>query len=192
LANKLRIEEFDQTVKLHKETHKAVFEYWKEYSIPLSFEFWMMVALLVVPLVILFLKIDKSRLFLLGFYGFSFHTIFGYIDAYGRNIGLWAYPFPLIPPLPGIVLDASLVPITFMLVYQWTIKHKKNYYVFATLTSAVLAFIFKPLIVKLGLFKMYEGIHYIHLFGFFLIVVVAAKQLTNVFIWLEKSYKERD
>ena len=59
------------------------------------------------------------------FYGYNIHVLFGYIDLYGRNLGYWNYPFPVFPPIPGLSLDTSLVPVTFMLVYQWTIKRKK-------------------------------------------------------------------
>ncbi|WP_374121057.1 CBO0543 family protein [Neobacillus sp. PS2-9] len=49
-----------------------------------------------------------------------------YINLLGVNRGLWSYPFQLIPTMPSFAFDSSFVPVTFMLVYQWTLHHKKN------------------------------------------------------------------
>jgi hypothetical protein len=80
---------------------------------------------LFVPLLVLFFKIDKRKLFFMGFYGYSIHMLFGYIDLYNKNSGLLNDPFSIIP---GLSLASSFLPVTYMLVYQWTLNHKKNYY----------------------------------------------------------------
>jgi hypothetical protein len=187
-----RIEQFDKIVNMGKEGHKALIEYWFDYSLYTSFEYWLMVSFLIVPLIILFFKIDKSKIFLMGFYGYSIHVLFGHIDEYATNAGLLNYPFPVIPMLPGLSLETSLIPVTFMLVYQWTLNHNKNYYVYTTLLSAVLSFIYKPLLVGLGLFRMYGNTNYFNLFLTYLVIVILAKFITNVFIWMEKNFKKKD
>lgn len=183
-----RIKDFDQIVKMGKEGQKALNDYWVEYSIYNSFEYWFMVMLFIVPLIVLFFKIDKRKLFFMGFYGYSIHMLFGYIDLYNKNSGVLNYPFPMIPAVPGISLDSSFVPVTFMLVYQWTLNHKKNYYVYTVLTSAVLAFVFKPLLIGLGLFKLYGSTNYFFLFICYLIVIILAKVITDVFLWTERKF----
>lgn len=95
----------------------------------------------------------------------------------------------MIPVLPGIAIDSSLVPVCFMLVYQWTLHKNKNYYLYATITAAVFSFIVKPLFVAIGLFKMYENMTYFHLFVGYLFVLAAAKFITNVFLWTQKKFK---
>jgi hypothetical protein len=186
---KKRIEEFDRLVKMGKEGQNALNEYWLEYSLYTSFEYWLMVSFLIVPLIILFFKIDKSKIFFIGFFGYSIHILFGFIDVYATNSGLLNYPFPLIPMLPGLSLESSLIPVTFMLVYQWTLTHNKNYYIYMVLTSAVLAFGFKPLLVGLGLFRLYGNTNYFFLFICYLIVVLFAKFITNVFLWTERKFR---
>ncbi|MDF2036513.1 hypothetical protein P2R12_05840 [Cytobacillus oceanisediminis] len=187
-----RIKEFDDIVKMAKEGQKALNDYWVEYSIYTSFEYWFMVVLFIVPLLVLFFKIDKRKLFFMGFYGYSIHMLFGYIDLYNKNSGLLNYPFPMIPMIPGLSLDSSFVPVTFMLVYQWTLNHKKNYYVYTVLTSAVLAFVFKPLLIGLGLFKLYGNTNYFFLFACYLIVIILAKVITDVFLWTERKFSNHD
>jgi hypothetical protein len=186
------VKEFDKTVKLNEEAHHALISYWKDNEIYLSFEFWLMVTFLVVPLIILFFKIDKSKLFFLGFYGYSFHMLFAYTDAFGRNMGYWNYPFPIFPILPGLALDTSLIPIIFILVYQYTLNHKKNYYVYTIIVAAIISFGFKPMLVGMGMFRMYKEINYLHLFISYTIVIILAKVIVDVFLWVEKRYKKRD
>lgn len=186
------VKDFDKTVRLNEEAHHALISYWKDNEIYLSLEFWMMCTIFVVPLIILFFKIDRSKLFLMGFYGYSVHMLFAYTDAFGRNMGFWNYPFPIFPVIPGIALDSSLVPVIFILVYQYTLNHKKNYYVYTIIAAAIFSFGFKPLLVGMGMFKMYGGINYLHLFISFIPVIILAKVIVDVFLWMEKSYKKKD
>lgn len=183
-----RIEQFDKIVKMGKKSQHELVKYWIDFSLYTSLEYWMMVAILIVPLIYLFFKIDKNRIFLIGFYGYSMHVIFGYLDMYGRNSGLWNYPFPVIPVIPGLAIDSSLVPVTFMLVFQWTLNHNKNYYLYSIITAIIFSFIFKPLLVGLGLFKMYGSINYLHLFFVYVLVLLTAKFITNVFLWTQEKY----
>lgn len=92
--------------------------------------------------------------------------------------------------LPGLTLDSSFVPVTFMLVYQWTINREKNYYLYMIITSAVMAFIFKPVLVGIGLMRLYGNTNYIYLFAGYLIVITIAKFITSVFLWTEAKYKK--
>lgn len=185
-----RIEKFDNIVKMTKESREALIDYWLDFSLYTSFEYWMMVSILVVPLIFLFFKIDKSKIFLIGFYGYSIHMTFAYIDLFGKNKGFWNYPFPVIPYIPGISIDSSFIPVTCMLVYQWTLNRNKNYYIYAIVTAACLSFLFKPFLVSMGLFRMYGNISYIHLFLGYLSVQLIAKFITNVFIWIQKRYNK--
>ncbi|MEH7307562.1 CBO0543 family protein, partial [Neobacillus drentensis] len=137
-----RIVQFDKAVKLRKESTDAFLDYWRDHALYASLEYWIMVAILVVPLIFLVFKIDKHKLFLITFYGYTVHVIAAYIDLYAVNSGLWNYPFQVVPFLPSFSIDSSIIPVAFMLVYQWTLNHKKNYYVFSFITSTIFAFIF--------------------------------------------------
>jgi hypothetical protein len=110
-----RVKQFDEITKTIGDGHKALNEYWLEWSLYTSLEFWLMVILFIAPLVFVLIKIDKNKIFLIGFYGYSVHMTLGYIDMFGRNMGYWNFPIPLIPTLPGLVLDSSIVPVIFMM-----------------------------------------------------------------------------
>src|SRR5699024_6153519 len=73
---------------------------------------------------------DKSKALLLGFFGLNYHVWFSYTNSIGVGLGLWEYPYHVIPFLPSFSLDAALVPVCFMLLYQWTLNHNKNIYLY--------------------------------------------------------------
>ena len=160
-------------------------KYWALYSGPGTWQFWLVFLLFIIPLVILYFRIDRKKILLMGFYGFNIHVWFGYIDYIGTNHGWWNYPYHLIPFLRSFVLDGSLIPITFMLVYQWTINHKKNYYLYSFLTAAVLAFIFKPILRVLGLFTV--EVRYVDLFLVYCIVLIFSRIITSFFLYISKK-----
>ncbi|MBT2692796.1 hypothetical protein [Bacillus sp. ISL-55] len=187
LENEL-LSRFDKIVEMGKEGQKALNEYWWDYALYNSFEYWLMVLFLVAPLVFLFIKINKNKLFQILFYGYSIHVSFGYEDLFGRNMGYWNYPIPVIPVLPGISLDSSLIPIIFIFVYQSSMTSNKKYYLYATITSVILSFVFKPMLVGLGLFRMYGSINYFHLFISYVSVFIFAKVMTDLFLWIKKRH----
>ena len=183
-----RIIQFDKAVKLRKESTDAFLDYWRDHALYTSLEYWIMVAILIVPLIFLVFKIDKSKMFLIGFYGYSIHMLAAYIDLFAINSGKWNYPFSLLPFLPSLSIDTSIVPVTFMLVYQWTLNYKKNFYVYSTITAGFFSFIFKPILAGLGLFRMYGNMNYFYLLIIYILGFLTARMITNVFIWLQKKY----
>ncbi|EDL63539.1 CBO0543 family protein [Bacillus sp. SG-1] len=162
-------------------------DYWKIYSGFTSWKFWLEIAMLVIPLIILLLFIDRKRALLLGFFGLNYHVWFAYTNAAGIRLGLWEYPYQLLPFLPSFPLDASFVPIAFMLLYQWTLNREKNVYLYSIVLSAVFAFLLKPVMVYLDLFRMFDWVNYLYLFLFYIAFFVVSMWITNIFIRFEKK-----
>ncbi|WP_174520859.1 CBO0543 family protein [Alicyclobacillus acidiphilus] len=188
----------DQAQSLHQLTtaqrnlNSSWAHYWILYSNPSTWQFWLNVLLIVGPLVVLYFALDRKKALLIGFYGFNVHVWFGYIDSLGASHSLWAYPFRVIPFLPiSFALDVALVPTVYMLVYQWTINHDKNYYLYATVTSGIFAFAFKPFITSLSLFQMYRWMNYAYLFVGYLVVMLISKLLTDLFLYFTNHPRRR-
>lgn len=161
--------------------------YWREYSSFDDPKFWIVVLMVFVPLVILILYIDRKKIFLLGFYGLNYHVWFAYTNSIGIRVGVWEYPYEILPLLPSFALDASLVPVCYMFVYQWTLNRNKNFYLYSIILSAALAFLLKPIMVMHHFFRMFKGINYLHLFIFYVLFFVVSKIITNVFLKLERT-----
>jgi hypothetical protein len=167
-------------------------EYWMNFSNATTWQFWLNLALLVFPLIVLYFFIDKRNALQIGFFGFNVHVWFTYVDQFGVLHGLWQYPYKVIPFMPvSFVLDVSLVPVTYMLVYQWITKHQKNRYLYLTLLSAAFAFIFKPIMSSLDLFRLYEWMNFVYLFCGYLIVMLISIWITALFLHKQKSVVSR-
>jgi hypothetical protein len=103
-------------------------DYWHEYSSFHTWQFWVVAAMLLLPLILLILFIDRRKLLHLCFYGYSVHIFFAISDALGVLKGVWIYPFKLFPMLPAnLALDSSLVPVSYMFLYQYILNKEKNY-----------------------------------------------------------------
>lgn len=187
--NTKQSEDFQELVYLQEKlTHSAI-SYWKNYSHLGTWQFWVILLMLVGPLVILVFTINRKNIFHICFFGFSVHVLFAYTDIFGIRYGLWGYPYQVIPFLPSISIDAALIPITIMFVYQWTLLNKKNYYLYAFLTALFFGFIFKPLLSLHKLFIKFEWVNYIYIFAIYIILFLLAYFMTEAFLWLQKSNK---
>jgi hypothetical protein len=185
-----RAEMFDKTQEIQKNHTDMFMEYWREYSHMGTWQFWVCLGMLVIPLIVLYFKLNRDRrtIFVIGFFGFAIHSATGYIDIYGQRNDLWSYPYNAIPFLPvGFFIDASLVPVVFMLIYQWVWKTDRSFYIWAFIACVIFTFGFKPILVWLGLFEL--NISYFGLFLAYLVTVVAGKVITDVFLWLEDKEK---
>ena len=163
-------------------------DYWQTYSNIDTWQFWVNIVLFVVPLVVLFFKLDRKRAFHLGFFGYSCHVLSTYIDAYSTRFAFWEYPYKVIPILPiSFGLDTSLIPVVYMLVYQWTLNRNKNYYIVITFVAGFFSFIFKPILSSVNLFQLSESTTYFHLFLWYLLGGLLSKWITNIFLKFEKN-----
>ncbi|MBB6452436.1 hypothetical protein HNQ94_000881 [Salirhabdus euzebyi] len=173
---------------LQSDLMNAWMEYWNAYSDFNTWQFWVIVGFLLIPLVLIILFLNREKAFFLGFYGFNVHVWFTYADTIGGSFNAWFYPYKVFPFLStSFALDVSLVPMAFMFTYQWVLKYKKNYYIAATVMAAFLSFVFKPILVAMNLFQIGEGVTYYHLFVFYLLIAFVSKWITNIFSGFEQS-----
>lgn len=172
-----------------EQSHRWV-DYWQHYSHYYTWQFWVVLAMFLLPLIVIILFIDRKKIFHLGFYGYSVHIFFTYTDMLGANNGRWMYPYKLLPFLPSSVsLDASLVPVIYMLVYQYSLNKGKNYYLLMAGLCFALAYVLKPLMVGLGLFHFGGKENFFILLLGYAAVALTSKWLTDLFIYLQKTKK---
>jgi hypothetical protein len=180
--------QFEQLNKLTDELTHSQIGYWQQYSNLNSWQFWFLAGLLVLPLVCLYLFMDRRKALLLGFYGFNVHVWFTYLDEIAIDNGLWNYPYKLIPFLTAnFSIGAAFIPVIFMLVYQWTLNHNKNYYLYATGLCLFQAFLWKPALSIIEIFRAANWISYIYLFLVYFAVMLVSKWITNIFVHFQKE-----
>ncbi|MCA0174001.1 CBO0543 family protein [Bacillus sp. RAR_GA_16] len=180
-----REKQFEHIVSLKKELESTTIEYWRQFSDYSTWQFWVILAMLIIPLIVLFLFIDRKKIFLLGFFGFSVHVLAAYLDALGVRKSWWDYPYIAIPQLPSSVsIDASFIPVYMIFLYQWCLNKEKNYWLYGSLSAIAFTFLFKPLLIGLHLFELYTN--WFVLLAAYLFVIYAAKLLTDLFIKLSE------
>src|SRR5699024_2379949 len=160
---------------ISRELSQYQIEYWQLYSYVGVWQCWVEVLMIIIPLLILFFSIDNSKCLLLGFFGLKYHVWFSYTNSIVDGLALWVYRYHVIPFLPSFSLDASLVPVCFMLLYQCTLNHNNYIYLYSILLSSVFAFVLKPIMVKFHFIHMFNGINYFHLILFYMAYFIVSK-----------------
>ncbi|QHS21762.1 hypothetical protein GWK91_01855 [Virgibacillus sp. MSP4-1] len=174
--------------KTDEKLNSTLIEYWKQYSYFDTWQFWFVAAMLVGPLIILFVSIDRSRIFEILFFGYTVHMLWGYTDTILGSTSLFVHHYFLIPLLPfALSLNASVLPVGFMLVYQYCVNHDKNYYLYITITSAIFAFGFATLEKYMGLISFNKGMNQFYVFLIDMGIVLIAYWLTRFIMRLKES-----
>lgn len=168
-------------------------DYWRDFSTWETWQFWAIIFMLIAPLIIIYFAIDKRKIFQIGFYGFNIHTWFTYSDAIAMRTAHVTYPFQAIPVLPvNFALDAALVPVSFMLIYQWCLNHNKNVFFYGVILSAIFSFAVKPLLVSVELMQLNKGMNYFYLFLNYLLILFLAIMITNIFQYLRNKGRVKE
>lgn len=87
---------------------------------------------------------------------------------------------PFLPQALGIT--ASLIPVSFMLVYQYCLNQDKPFIIWTTGLSAIVAFVFAPIEKCMGLVSIYKGFTIVHLFFIDIVITMIAYGLTKFFV----------
>lgn len=158
-------------------------QYWWDYSGFDTWQFWLNIVMIVLPLIFLYLFIDRKRLFLLLFFGFNIHIWSAYLDGMATRANYIGYPYKAIPMFPiHFGMDTSLVPVLFILMYQYTIEKKANFYLHSLILIFLITFILKPILAAGKLFILTKGTNYFHIFLGYVIIVLFSKGITNFFL----------
>ncbi|WP_284641166.1 CBO0543 family protein [Paenibacillus silviterrae] len=182
---------FHNIVSTQERLTREGVNYWSLYSNFTTWQFWTILAMLIIPLILVYRFIDRTKIYQIAFFGFATHVLFAYTDVFGIRYGLWGYPYQVIPFLPSVSLDAALIPVAIMFVYQWTLKRGKNFHLYAVLTALAFGFGFKPLLVMFGLFEKYKWVNYFIIFLIYITLYEAAYLLTSLFSKMKTSNPKR-
>jgi hypothetical protein len=189
-VNKEQLELLEKIRKAEIQQSERWISYWFDYSHLHTWQFWIVLAMFIVPLIVLLLFIDRRKIFHLGFYGYGVHVFMVITDSIGVTRGWWTYPYKILPGIPSnVAQDSSFVPVVYILLYQYTLNRNKNYYLWLLLLSLVFAFFIKPLLLGIGLFRFGGKENFFLLFIFYIIVGLIAKWLTDLFTFLSISNK---
>lgn len=137
-----------------------------------QFQWWLLLAALVIPLIIWWILVDKTRFFQIAFLGCLAALVALEFDILGYEFGLWQYPHKLnyFGPRLGPV-DVSVFPVTYMLIYQY-FPNWKSYLVAAVVIALAFTFIAEPLLVYLGIYQLISWEYWYSLPIYFVIFIL--------------------
>jgi hypothetical protein len=182
--NKMNYKEYwDKINEINGQLHSLYSSYWDKYSDFSTWQFWIILLSLLVPLIILYFMVDRRRLFEILFFGYTVHLLWAYIDLALSRTNFLTHTHFLTPVLPNALnITGSFLPVGFMLVYQYATNRKKNFYILTVLLSAVYTFICANIEKSMGLVTFHGGINVIHLFLLDLFIVFVAYWFTRLLL----------
>ncbi|MUK88276.1 hypothetical protein GMD78_07720 [Ornithinibacillus sp. L9] len=171
-----------------RDLNSTLISYWQQYSFIDSWQFWFVLSLFIIPLVILYFALDRTRIFEILFFGYTVHILWTYVDTVLGSTTLFVHKYFLIPLLPfALSLSSALLPVGFLLIYQYCTNNNKNFYLFTILISAIFAFGFASLERYMGLVEFNNGMNQFYVFLIDIIIAVVAFWLTKFFLKLRDN-----
>jgi len=179
---------WNKIYEVKNELNSLYNSYWNEYSNFETWQFWVIILLLVFPLILLYFTVDRKRIFELFFFGYTIHILWTYIDiALGGNAYL-IHKYFLIPIFPnGTCITASVLPVGFLLIYQYCTNNKKNFYLYSLLLSGLFAFGFASVEEYLGFVEFRKGMNQFFLFLIDIGIVYTSYWFTKLILRLKIS-----
>ncbi len=180
-------EHWNKVFQINDELRRLMNTYWENYSSFGDWQFWLVLAVMLVPLVLVYFVVDRKRIFEIFFFGYTVHIVWTYIDIGLAKYNLFIHTYFLTPLFPAALsMTASALPVGYLLVYQYCTNHKKNFYLYALLLSAVFAFGFATIEEYLGLVEMRKGMNQFHIFLLDLAVVYPTYWFTKLIKKMKK------
>ncbi|MFT4417182.1 hypothetical protein ACLM5H_25410 [Fredinandcohnia humi] len=159
-------EEYWDRIYTHSEKMNALIgSYWREYSDMGNWQFWVVVFLLVSPLILLYFTVDRTKIFQLFFFGYTVHILWAYIDIILERYNYFVHTYFIAPAFPfALSMTSSALPVGYLLLYQYCINHKKNFFLYSLFLGAMFSFVFGGIEIYLGLAKLGKGMKLIYVF----------------------------
>lgn len=178
----------DQIIQNKMIYQQLSMEHWVNYEV-FTWQWWIGVACVVIPLLLMWKLVDKRRLLEIIAFGFMLNILATFLDVVGSELLLWNYSLRIIPQIPLLFpVDFVLVPIFYMLIYQrytpW-----KYFLIASTILSLALAFVAEPLAVYIG---QYQLIHwkFIYSFPIYIVLAILGKFFANKMFSVQDRAKE--
>ncbi|MDU1846358.1 hypothetical protein AB1L07_08470 [Niallia alba] len=155
--------------------------YRAEYSDITSWQFWMIIFTLILPLVILIFTVDRRRIFELFFYGYTVHIMSTYIDMVLGRKNLLIHNYFIFSALPNAInITASVIPVVYLLLYQYCTNKGKNFYLYSVITGLLLTYGLTTFNEAIGLVTLSNGMTKFYIFLLGIVVTYLAYWFTRL------------
>ncbi|OPH47391.1 hypothetical protein BC351_40085 [Paenibacillus ferrarius] len=168
----------DDIAQLHKELTKLREQYWLHYDL-FTLQWWLLLALLIIPWVVWWRLADKKRLKDIVLFGVSISYLIFLLDHIGYELNLWLYPHKLTRIIPeSSAFDLGILPVLHMLLFQYFTRWR-SYLIANTLMATVFVLLCEPISVWIGLYKILHW-KYIYSFPLYILKAVLIKGIFEI------------
>lgn len=162
--------------------------YWLHHDL-FSFPWWVLLVTFVVPWVLWWKLVDKSRIVIILVFGLFMSILISLLDEIGTSFGLWSYPTQLIRILPRLYpVDFSFLPVAHMLLFQYFSKWQ-SYLIAVAITGAVFSFLGEPLFVRLDIYELNHW-KYSYSFPIYIAKAIPVKWLVELLLNREVKHTQ--
>ncbi len=167
-------------VALEAQLKQLRVEDWLHHDI-LHWQWYMLLAVLIIPWFIWWRLADRKRLIEILLLGMIVLIISSYLDAVLSDLGLWVYHFWIVPYWPRLIsADFTVLPVLYMLVYQ-RCTNWKSFTVTMIILAALLASAGEFFLVWTDIYDLYAWKHY-YSFPIYFAVGIFARWLTQTLL----------
>lgn len=145
---------FQEIEKHYEVLRKLWWDYWTQ-EVLFSYQWWIMVFLLIIPFFLWWRLVDKTRIIQISMVGLLTSGMAFILDQIGSSLGYWTYPYTLTHLERDLwaVSNFSLIPFSYMMIYQWFSKWK-TYLLGVLLFALFVSFVAEPIFHWLGIYML--------------------------------------
>ncbi|WP_077212276.1 CBO0543 family protein [Bacillus dakarensis] len=172
--------------KMHQALYDLKLEYWFSHNL-FTFQWWLLLFVLIIPWVIWWRFVDTKRINQILLFGLILMILVIMLDDVGVELHLWSYPYQLLNIMPRLIaVDQGIIVVAHMFLYQY-FPHWKKFIMANLVMAATFTFIFEPITVWLGIYKL-ENWRYIYSLPIYIAKAAFIKWLVDEII-LKKKWK---
>lgn len=163
---------------------EVTYQRWIE-DVLFTFNWWFLLFLAIAPLFIWWKLIDKTRIMEIVFVGLTISLTATFLDTLGIIFSFWTYGYKVVQMVPMLnIVDLSLLPIFYMLIYQWFPKWKA-YIVVLILLAAFGSFIAEPIFKWMKIYDL-KTWKFIYSFPIYIAMGIGIKALTGKMVSIQE------
>jgi len=155
-------------------------QYWLHHDL-FTWQWWLLLALLVLPWLLWWKLIDKRELRYLLMYGLIIMIFVFLLDELGSSLTLWSYPYMLYRLIPTMhPIDITVLPVLYMLVLYY-FRRWSTFLPATVVMSAAFSFAAEPLFVLMDIYRLEEWRH-VYSLPIYAAIAVVARAILH-FVW---------
>jgi hypothetical protein len=168
--------------------HNLSYTHWITEEL-LTVRWWGLLMFVIFTYTLCFYLIDKKRFAEILLFGALLAVMVHVVDTFATSFVLWSFAVRFFPIAPSVFLnDLTLVPLYYMLVYQYT-SSLKQYFIWDAIAAGLMSFFFLPM---LAFFKIYQLHNWSYFYNFLVLLAVGVVARLVIAIVMSIEHRRRE